>query len=189
MAAFTKTTPGAPTGGFYSAGDTITDSLGVIYDVIQTGQAGPVGYPGGSSSAQFAARPLRTAKILRGEGAPTSDATVGARTYTAAEVLGGIIVRDPNGASRSDVLPTAALLVAAVTALGRGGAQVGDIIEVLIINGADAAETITLGGGTGGTFDANQQAVSRIIAQNSSKLVRIRLTNVTLTTEAYVVYS
>lgn len=116
--------------------------------------------------------------------AATSDATVGPRTYTAAEILGGIIVRDPNGASRSDVLPTAALLVAAIP-----GAQVGDIVRCLIVNGSDAAETITIGAGSGGGFDANQTAASRLIGQNASKTVTIRLTNVTASSEAYVVYA
>ena len=36
----------------------------------------------------------------------TTDATAGARTYTAAEFIGGLILRDPAGAGRSDVTPT-----------------------------------------------------------------------------------
>lgn len=115
--------------------------------------------------------------------APTSDATAGARTYTAAEILGGIIVRDPAGAGRSDVLPTAALLVAAMTR-----PAVGDVVKCLIINGADAAETITIGAGTGGGFDTNQTSASRVIPQNTSKMIHIRLTNVTAAAEAYVAY-
>ena len=124
--------------------------------------------------------------VLEDDAAPAaaSYSTAGPQTYTAADIVGRTIVRDPNGASRSDVLPTAALLVAAMP-----GARVGDVIDCLIINGADAAETITIGAGTGGTFDANQTAASRVIGQNASKLVRIRLTNVTPASEAYVVYS
>lgn len=116
--------------------------------------------------------------------AVTSDATVGARTYTAAEIMGGIIVRDPNGAGRTDVFPTAALLVAACVS-----PRIGDVLECLIINGADAAEAITLSAGTGGSFDTNQTAASRVIAQNSSKMVRIRLTGVVAGSEAYVIYA
>jgi len=116
-------------------------------------------------------------------GAPVSDATAGARTWTAAEILVGTIVRDCNGASRSDVLPTAALLVAALP-----GCRVGDLINCLMINGSDAAETITVGAGTGGGFDTNQTSASRVIGQNNSKMMRIRLTNVTASSEAYVVY-
>jgi hypothetical protein len=115
--------------------------------------------------------------------APASISTASAVTYTAAQMLGGIIVRDPNGASRSDVLPTAALLVAAVS-----GAIVGDRIVTRIINGADAAETITVTVGTGGAFDANQTSASQVIGQNTSKDCIIRLTVVTPGSEAYVVY-
>lgn len=116
--------------------------------------------------------------------APASYATAGPQTYSAADVLGGTIVRDPNGASRTDVLPTAAALVAALP-----GVRVGDIIDCLIVNGADAAETITISAGTGGGFDANQTAASRVIGQNSQKGVRIRFTNVTAASEAYVAYA
>jgi predicted RecA/RadA family phage recombinase len=116
--------------------------------------------------------------------APVSDATAGPRVYTAAEVLSGLIVRDPNGASRADTLPTAALLVAAVRK-----AKVGDKIRCLIVNGADAAENITVGAGAGGAFDANQTAAARVINQFFSKEIVIRLTNVGVGTEAYVVYA
>lgn len=116
--------------------------------------------------------------------APASYATAGAQTYTAADVLTGVIVRDCAGAGRSDVLPTAALLVAAIP-----GAAIGMLVRCLIVNGSDAAETITLGAGTGGSFDTNQTAASRVIPQNTSKLVTIRLTGVASGAEAYVVYA
>ncbi len=115
---------------------------------------------------------------------PASYATAGAQTYTAADILSGVIVRDPNGASRSDVLPTAALLVAAVE-----NPQIGDMFEVLITNGADAAEVITLTAGTGVSFDTNQTASSRVIGQNTSKVVRILLTAVAGGSEAYTAYT
>jgi hypothetical protein len=113
----------------------------------------------------------------------TSDATAGARTYTAAEILGGIIVRDCAGAGRSDVLPTAALLVAAMEK-----PRIGDVLRVYIVNGSDAAEAITIGAGTGGTFNANQTATSRVIPQNASKDICIQITGVAPGSEAYVVY-
>lgn len=126
----------------------------------------------------------RLANVKEQTSAPASYATAAPQTYTAADMLSGTIVRDPNGAARTDVLPTAALLVAAVPS-----AKIGDTIETLITNGADAAEVLTLSAGAGGTFDANQTAASRVIGQNASKLVKCRLTNVTLTTEAYVIYA
>lgn len=118
--------------------------------------------------------------------APATYSTAGAVTFTAADVLGGIIVHDPNGAARTDVLPTAALLVASAPWL-----QIGDIIRCLIINGSDGAadaENITLAGGTGGTFDANQVAAARVIRSQSSKDIAIRFTGVASGSEAYVVY-
>lgn len=128
-------------------------------------------------------RNLRATRIIYQGGAPISDATAGNRTWTAAEILTGIIVRATTGASRSDTLPTAALLVA-----GLPGAQVGDTIEFMLVNGASAAETITINAGAGGAFDANQPAGTRVLAQNVTKLINIRLTNVTPASEAYVVY-
>lgn len=128
-------------------------------------------------------RILRATRLIKQEGAPASYNTAGAQTYTAANVLSGLIVRDCAGAGRTDVLPTAALLVAALP-----GAKVGDIIECRVINGSDAAETLTIDAGVGGTYDANQTAASRVIPQNTSKVLRIRLTNVTAAAEAYVAY-
>jgi predicted RecA/RadA family phage recombinase len=115
--------------------------------------------------------------------APASDATAGNATLTAAQMLAGVFVRDPNGASRTDTLPTAALLVAAVP-----GAKVGDMIRCYIVNGADAAEVLTIQAGAGGGFDANQTAASRVLGQNTSKMLHLRLTNVTPAAEAYVAY-
>jgi predicted RecA/RadA family phage recombinase len=149
-------------------------------------------------ATEIAANPTSTGKVrLNGIGvsrdefvesegslAPSSDATAGPLTLTTAMVLSKILVRDPNGASRTDTLPTAALLVAAVP-----NAKVGDVLQLLIVNGADAAEVITIAAGTGGGFDANQTATSRVIGQNTSKLVHIRLTNVTPAAEAYLVYA
>ena len=114
----------------------------------------------------------------------TSNATAGALTITAAMVMAGILVRDCAGAGRTDTLATAANIVAAVP-----DAAVGDVLRLYIVNGSDAAETITLAAGSGGAFETNQTAASRIIPQNASKTVHIRLTNVTAGSEAYVVYA
>lgn len=127
---------------------------------------------------------VRTERVLNQGGTPASIATAGAATYTAAQVLSGIIVRDCAGAARTDTFPTAALLVAAMTK-----PAVGDTLTVHIVNGSDAAETITLAAGTGGGFDTNQTAASRVIPQNASKSVRIRLTGVVSGSEAYVLYA
>lgn len=143
---------------------------------------------------EAAANPSSTGKVLLFPGcnplqgdylpAGTSKATAGPVTLTAAEVVGGIVVVDCAGTGRTYTLPTAADLVAAIP-----GAKIGEIIRCLIVNGSDAAESITLAAGTGGGFDTNQTSASRIIAQNGSKLVHIRLTGVAASSEAYVVYA
>lgn len=114
--------------------------------------------------------------------APTLINTAGAVTYLNTDILGGIILRDPNGADRVDVLPTAALLVALLR-----GEEIGDVINVVIMNCA-AANKITVSAGAGGAFDANIPAAAKDIALSTSKVVRIRLTNITAGSEAYVVY-
>jgi predicted RecA/RadA family phage recombinase len=128
---------------------------------------------------------VRAAKfeaVAKGLPATVSLNTAGPATFTIAQLLSGLIVRDTNGASRTDVLPTAALVVA-----GLANPQVGDQVRCKIINGADAAETITLQEGTGGTWDANFVA-TKVIGQNAAREVVLRLTNVGSGTEAYVVY-
>lgn len=110
---------------------------------------------------------------------PATDATAAAITMTVAQVLGGLILRDPNGAARADLLPTAAALVAAIE-----GAMVGTSFEFTIRNTADAAETITVTTNTGLTLSGTMT-----IAQNNSKRFLVRLTNVTAGSEAATIYS
>lgn len=109
----------------------------------------------------------------------TDTTTAGPRTYTAAELIGGLILRDCAGAIRSDVTPTAALLVAALP-----DAIVGTSFRVVIRNTSDAAETLTITGGTGVTVSG-----TATIAQNNSKEFLVRLDNVTAAAEAVTVYS
>jgi len=96
---------------------------------------------------------------LIGQSVVTTINTAGAATYTAAQLLGGLILRDPAGGARSDVSPTAALIIAAITQAG-----VGNSFEFTIRNTADAAETITVTAGTGVTLSGTMT-----IAQNNSK--------------------
>lgn len=125
---------------------------------------------------------VKRATVSQGSVAPVSKNTAGAVTVTAAELLTGIIVADPNGAGRTYTLPTAALLVAAVP-----NAKVGDLVRCTVINGADAAEALTIAEGAGGTWDGNFLA-AKTVAQNAARELLIRLTNVTAAAEAYVIY-
>lgn len=120
--------------------------------------------------------------IIYNTPAPTSFAS-GNQTYTAANLLGQIIVHDGTGGSTA-TLSTAALLVSAIP-----NCRVGDTVECLIINGANVSGTITLAAGTGGTFDTNQGGGSKVITFGNSKYINIRITNSIVGSEAYVIYS
>ena len=137
------------------------------------------------NSATARAAVPRVDQLMRGNyGTPVSVTTAGANTLTAANVIAGIYVRDCNGAGRTDTLPTAALLVAGLTR-----PAVGDVLRLLVINGTTGgATTLTIAAGSGGTFDAAQTAASQVLGPNISKMLHIRLTNVTPASEAYVVY-
>lgn len=91
---------------------------------------------------------------------PVTKTTAGAVTYTADEISRGLILRDPNGAGRSDVFPTAAQLYAEL-----GRPSVGSAFKFIIRNTADAAETITMTAGTGITISG-----TATIAQNNTKI-------------------
>ena len=110
-----------------------------------------------------------------------STAIAGPETYSASWLLGGIIVRDCGGAGRTDTLDTAANIVNSMQ-----GAAIGDTVRCLVVNGSDAAETITIATGAGGSVDILQSTASQVIAQSASKTLHIRITNVA--TPAYVVY-
>lgn len=107
--------------------------------------------------------------------------TAGALTYTTGQLLSGMIFRDPNGAGRTDTLPTAALLVAAIP-----GATIGTTFDFFLRNDADMAETITIAAGTGGTTSGGG---TMTVAQNNAKMFRIRFTGVAPGSEAYTIYS
>ncbi len=109
----------------------------------------------------------------------TTDATAGAKTYTAAELVGGLILRDPAGGNRNDVSPAAADIVAAIQ-----GAVVKSSFEFTIRNTADAAETITLTAGASVTLSGTMT-----IAQNNSKRFLAVATDVGAGTEAVTIYS
>lgn len=108
-----------------------------------------------------------------------SVATAGAATYSAANLVGGMIIRDPAGANRSDVTPTAAEIVGAIA-----GAVAGSAFEFTVRNAADAAETITITAGTDVTLSGTMT-----IAQNNSKRFLAVVTNAASGSEAVTVYS
>ena len=117
--------------------------------------------------------------------------TAAAVTYTPLEVFGGYIRRDPAGSNRTDVLPTAADFVAYLkNVFGQMGGAVFAFplaFEFVVQNDADAAETITMSCGTGGTIGVNVSGSHTVtIAQNTSKRFSIQFTSTTPGSEAYV---
>ncbi len=99
------------------------------------------------------------AGTLIGQTTASTISTAGDVTFTAAQVLGGLILRDPAGAGRADLVPTAANIIAALSQAG-----VGNSFEFTIRNTADGAETITVTTNTGITLSGTMT-----IAQNNSK--------------------
>lgn len=110
----------------------------------------------------------------------TTLTTAGAITYAAAELYGGLILRDCNGAGRADLVPTAAALLAVMPAT----VAIGDTVEVEIRNTSDAAETITVTTNTGVTLSGTMT-----ITQNNTRRFKAVFTNVTASSEAYTLYS
>lgn len=93
--------------------------------------------------------------------------TAGAVTYSPAQIVGGLITRNPSGAGRSDVTPTATRLIAEASLR-----RVGDTVWCYLINTATAAEAITITAGTGVTVVNGDQTVG----QNESALLLFRKT-------------
>jgi len=118
--------------------------------------------------------PRGAGSVSSGKSEATQSTTA---TLTAAQLLGGFINSAPAGAITL-TLPTAALMVAGIK-----GAKVGDSIECAIENTSGGANSITLAAG-GATLRGGAT-----VAQNKSAIIKIVLTNVTASSEAYTAYS
>ncbi len=96
--------------------------------------------------------------------APAEITTAGAATLTIAQLLAGFIRRDPTGAVRSDVFPTAALMVAGIE-----NVFIGATFDFTIENTGSISEIVTLTVGTGitlnGTMTIAGQSMRRFRAE------------------------
>lgn len=110
---------------------------------------------------------------------PTVNAVAAAVTYTVAEILSGLLLRDALSAARADLLPTAAAIVAAIN-----GCQVGTSFRTWIRNTGAGAGSITLTTNTGLTLSGTVA-----IAFQQQKELMFVVTNVTPGAEAVTVYS
>lgn len=106
----------------------------------------------------------------------TTVTTAGAGTYSAAAVVGGLILRDPAGGDRTDTTGTASEIMAEMNADNQG-VSVGSSFVFTVRNTADAAETITVAGGTGVTVSG-----TATIAQNNQKSFLAVVTSATAIT-------
>jgi len=103
----------------------------------------------------------------------------GAKTLTAAMLLGGLVDEDPEGAA-TWTTSTAALLYAAIPDV-----KVGSTFQTIIKNSATAAsaEAVTLAGGTGVTMHG--VALTLTEGTNETALLFFRITSAT-TADCYV---
>lgn len=133
-------------------------------------------------SVTFPAAPLGV-NYIDGIGTPVSLTSGTAMTLDAGQILTGICVLKPS-ANVNLTFDTAAQIVAGINTV-TAGAQVGDVITTLIINGS-TANTLAPQTSTGLTYDPNQ--ANTTIASNTSRYMFFRLTNVTPGSEAVVAY-
>lgn len=105
------------------------------------------------------------------------DFTDAAVTYSVAEVRRGVIWRDEITSNRTDVLPTAANLVAEMPA-----AVVGSSF-FFIVNNDDSAQTITVNGASTGVTYSGSCATA--LAADESMTILIIFTTITSGSEAY----
>jgi hypothetical protein len=110
---------------------------------------------------------------------PTPEAGVGNVTYTVAEILSGLLNRDALSAAKSDVLPTAAAIVA-----GINGCQVGTSFRTILRNTGAGAGSITLTTNTGLTLIGTM-----VVPFQSLQELLFVVTSVTPGAEAVSVYS
>ena len=121
---------------------------------------------------------LSAGQVIKTITPPSQITTADVVTFSMANMLKQIIFRDPAGANRADIFDTAANIVSGMP----GTAAVGDTFEVVIVNDADADETITISAQTNLTLKGKLT-----IAQNEARRFLIRLTNVSSGSEAVTV--
>lgn len=123
---------------------------------------------------------------------PVSISTAGNVTLTGQQIINGTLLRDTGGVNRTDIFPTAALLVAALNSVGvltvfTQIAQPNVEISFTVYNTSAGAFTEQFTMGTGGT--AGTPNVLLAISQNGAKTYRIIINNVVPGSEAYTVYA
>lgn len=111
----------------------------------------------------------------------TTNSNASNQTYTAAQVLGGAINRDPNGAARTDTTPTAAQIVSEMTSKN-SAVEAGSSFRFFLANTSSSYE-ITLAAGTGVTLTGETT-----IKKDKAVEIGVIATNVTASSEAVTMY-
>ena len=106
---------------------------------------------------------------------PQAISTAGNVTYTPAQLMSGWINRDGNGGARTDTLPSASALAAAIQ-----GVMVNTSFEFELRNTSSTAIAITLAGGAGVTFNpvgSNRAPVTKVssLSITSANLATVRI--------------
>lgn len=110
---------------------------------------------------------------------PVSYSNAANNTLQLSDLLGGLIIRDCNGAARTDTLPSASVLVEGIQ-----GAMVGTSFEFTVKNISGTAVAVTLAVPAG-----NATSGSMAVNQSNAKYFLLVFTNVTIGKEAYTLYS
>lgn len=113
----------------------------------------------------------------------TTITTSGNTTYTASQVLGGVISRDPNGAQRTDTTPTAAQIVSEMSSKNSAVEANSSFRFVINNTGTLTNEKLTISAGTGVTLIG----MPRIEIGRAVTIIVVA-TNVTASSEAVSLY-
>jgi len=105
--------------------------------------------------------------------------TAGNVTYTAAQLIGGIVQRDCNGTGRTDTTPTAAQIVSEMKSINSAVEDYSSFTFFLNNNSGASPERITLSAGTGVTLYGE----NRINIDKSSQFL-VLITDDTASSEA-----
>lgn len=102
-------------------------------------------------------------------------------TYTAAQVIGGIINRDPNGANRTDTTPTAAQLVAEMQS--KNSAVTTNSSFPFLLSSDSNVYSVTVAAGTGVTLVG-----SGLVRAGKTLEIDVVATNIASGSEAVSIY-
>jgi hypothetical protein len=120
-----------------------------------------------------------------GKKVPVEITTASGVTLTAAQIVGGMILRDPNGSVRTDNTPTAEQIVDYLALPENGGVKVGAFVEFTINNIGEISEDINLTQGDGVTIYGGSPMTLTAPGVYSFVLV---VDNITAGAEAVTIY-